>query len=486
MVIDITRNGRGCIRSPNVVVPDREDYARFLRIRRLFSTERSAMTIVIGEPNSVASNYEAEEFVSFSGRSGACPQFHRGALRAESIGSGWTHIIAFVHERGPNRSNEFDNVLEVLRNTKIPLSSSRQNVLPAGHAAVRSCLLGALSQGAKRGVTALTKKLPECTMALTKLAKDFFPDFKYNAITVNSGYSARPHVDKRNEGPSMILALGDFRGGRLWIQNANGSVSKEIEQAVPRHPAGTYKGSYHDIHNRLVQFDGRTLHAAEDHLGERYSIIGFNTPGVDGWRAEEKAELEMYGFQPKPGAARTVGGESADELPVPPCLPAVKEEVFKTLKAGVLKGGTESTPSNAKTPTQTTLKEEVFKTLIARVLKGGTKSSCSQGFLTTGVPNSKFRRCIVELCAHADSILGREAPEDCEVIRITEDDDLLSAAGFEKAVNSIRGACHRYGREKVLVWVSTPCTGGTARHMANVAKYARRDNIQALVRLFAK
>ena len=34
-------------------------------------------------------------------------------------------------------------------------------------------------------------------------------------MQLNRNYSARLHVDKNNHGPSYIIALGEYQGGRL-------------------------------------------------------------------------------------------------------------------------------------------------------------------------------------------------------------------------------------------------------------------------------
>ena len=62
--------------------------------------------------------------------------------------------------------------------------------------------------------------------------------------------------------------------------------------------------------------------------------------------------------------------------------------------------------------------------------------------ITAGVPAAAGRRAdavprrIVELCTSADSAIGRFASKQCDVIRITKDDDLLSPVGFRKALKA--------------------------------------------------
>ena len=397
----------------------------------------------------------------------------------------------------PVMATEFDKALEVLRRSNIPLSSSRQNVLPAGHKSVRSCLLGAFSQGSRRGVTSVTKKLPELTRVLTQLAKDFFPKFQYNAITVNSGYSARPHTDRRNVGPSMILALGDFRGGRLWIRSSDGLSPMVVKESLTGHPAGTYNGDYHNIRHKLLQFNGKELHAAEDYEGERFSIIWFQTPGISSFEGSQRQELKTLGFN--------VDG---DDL-----KPAVMDEDL--IYEGIL--GITDMPvmdrdfNTSKIVDRPVLvKNENAAEGRVKIRGPGLNDAYSAEDVSVThpdlmTPNSaeipvdkaaaavvtettgrKHTRCLVEICAHHDSVLGVHAPGDCEVIRITEEDDILTDGGYYKALTIINEACRRYGGSNVLVWVSTPCTGGTSRHAANVAKYAMAGNIDALVRLHRK
>ena len=469
MIIDFSEEGMGCVRTPRVCGPGREFFTRLIRLKRQFSTERVAFTVIIGNPHSVACDHKPDLFVSYCGKTGAHPRLHREMLRPEMIGEDWMFVISFyglalttvrnwcprtkptgsgTTDEGDNMAKDLEECLAELKSTKIPMSSSRRNVLPEGHSGVRSCLLGAYSQGGSRGVTSLTKRQPRLTQLLTKLARDYFPEFPFNAITINSGYSAKPHVDRRNEGPSMIVALGDFRGGRLWIRDDKGTAPMEVSERFAGHAAGQYNGTYHNIHNNLIQFSGKTLHAAENFTGERYSVIWFNTPGVQRWTTQQRNELVTYGFNLN------------DNMASNGALPKKTEDL--------------------KNPIGSVLD---LKNLIAGAPPDGMITKNPIDTKALGGHNGGKTRCIIEVCANADSYLGQQAPADCEVIRITEKDDLLSESGFRSALSLIRGAIERYGASRVLIWVSTPCTGGTSRHAANVAKYARRGNIEALVRL---
>ena len=108
-----------------------------------------------------------------------------------------------------------DAVLEVLRNTKIPLRSTRDNVLPVGVDKVQSMLLGLYCHGPNCGVSTATKEMPWTVRLLIGTFRRAFPWFPVTSIQVNSGFASRPHVDKRNRGPSVMIALGENSGGEL-------------------------------------------------------------------------------------------------------------------------------------------------------------------------------------------------------------------------------------------------------------------------------
>lgn len=84
-------------------------------------------------------------------------------------------------------------------------------------------------------------------------------DFKCSSFTINKNLTCLPHVDRRNLGSSLIVAVGDFQGGRLLIETA------------PNQPFA------YDIHNRVLRFNGKTQrHATEAFSGTRFSIVLYN------------------------------------------------------------------------------------------------------------------------------------------------------------------------------------------------------------------
>lgn len=147
------------------------------------------------------------------------------------------------------------SLLNLLRETKFPKCSTRQNVASK----YEGFCLGEVNYrgqhylgGKTRGPSRFNKLHPELYKNLTDFIHKKRPNFKYTTIQINKNAQCLPHVDVNNVGPSYIIALGDFTGGELVVE-----------------------GIQHDIRNKLFKFDGTKGHWTSPFKGERYSIIFF-------------------------------------------------------------------------------------------------------------------------------------------------------------------------------------------------------------------
>ncbi len=108
------------------------------------------------------------------------------------------------------------------------------------------------------------KKYPRVYNRLRNLMKIHDPEFKYSTITVNKNVQCKPHKDNSNHGDTYIVALGEFTGGRLMIENE---------------PPVT-------IEDNFFKFNGaEKLHWNEEWTGDRYSIMYYQN------REAEKVNL---------------------------------------------------------------------------------------------------------------------------------------------------------------------------------------------------
>ena len=147
------------------------------------------------------------------------------------------------------------DVLAVLRKLPFAQNVMRKNVIPDGTPFIYSQCAGLTPSGL---VSKLVNKCPEVVTVLVRFVNEA-PElqsqkYAFTSITMNYNYNSKLHRDAMHIGGcSRIIALGDFRGGHLWLEDS-GSV---------------------DIRNRWLDFDGRKLHKTEPHIGERYSLIYF-------------------------------------------------------------------------------------------------------------------------------------------------------------------------------------------------------------------
>ena len=156
------------------------------------------------------------------------------------------------------RKNE---TLELLEDTKFPTTKSRKNITqdPSGNKGIEAFVLGDVNYRGQasvdyktRGPSRYNKKFPLLFKTLKNLMKEYDPDFKFSTIQVNKNILSPPHVDKNNVGPSYVIALGDFDGGKLVIE-----------------------GKEYNIKNRFKKFNGTLGHWVTPFKGTRYSLVFF-------------------------------------------------------------------------------------------------------------------------------------------------------------------------------------------------------------------
>ena len=140
-------------------------------------------------------------------------------------------------------------------------------------------------------------------MRIAAFARQHHPTFRFSTLRINNNYAAPLHADSNNQGPSLLVAVGEFTGGRIWISEEGGPDLLVVDRAVRKHDweiGSSRPGRWHQVGvdqaPEGLMFDGTTPHAVEPYVGERYSIVFFT---VDTKRAvpfETKTALESLGF----------------------------------------------------------------------------------------------------------------------------------------------------------------------------------------------
>ena len=136
---------------------------------------------------------------------------------------------------------------------------------------------------------------------------------------VNRAKRLHVHKDKNNHSTSWLIALGDFAGGRLWLEDPLGQhpppcVTSEWQRGL--------RGSFHNVHNAWFKLDPTKYHAVEEvKSGPRTSVLLFSPRSWTWKRIPPHAltELADVGFHPPISAMRA-------ELPEPEALEGEAEE----------------------------------------------------------------------------------------------------------------------------------------------------------------
>lgn len=148
------------------------------------------------------------------------------------------------------------DVYEALENTNFPKTTSRKNI---SDKPIEAFVLGQVNYRGQefldfktKGPSRYNKKFPKLFSLLKKFMHQHDPEFKYTTIQLNKNVMSPPHVDKNNVGPSYIIALGDYKGGELFVE-----------------------GKSHNIRDKFFKFNGTKGHWVAPFTGTRYSLVFF-------------------------------------------------------------------------------------------------------------------------------------------------------------------------------------------------------------------
>ena len=158
-----------------------------------------------------------------------------------------------------------------LLNQPLPKARQRTNIvsddsIPEGR------LFGAFTTRGE-GITQATFCFPLAVTALMKLASTRegpCADEGFLSAQVNCGIK-----DKNNHGETWLIGLGDYKGGRLWIESPCGQhppplITKKWQESL--------RGDLVDVHDKWFKFDPRCYHAVEPVTGGRRVSIALFSP----------------------------------------------------------------------------------------------------------------------------------------------------------------------------------------------------------------
>jgi hypothetical protein len=113
----------------------------------------------------------------------------------------------------------FDGLLRMLNSITVSKRTGRNNRLgfKEGSRFMNFGITRGRFDGIVREKSHIDKKYPLISEELTKIGK--LLDFSYNSIHVNNNVICPPHYDKQNNGPSLLISIGDYDGCNIVIED---------------------------------------------------------------------------------------------------------------------------------------------------------------------------------------------------------------------------------------------------------------------------
>ena len=137
----------------------------------------------------------------------------------------------------------------------------------------RYATLGLFGHGGVVGVSNATG-LREACIAVNRFLRTRFPDGTWSSIAVLFNPRMGLHRDIQNmPGHSNhALALGEYTGGRVWIEDDEGDSPAWLED---KKGGRELRGRWLDMHDKPVSFDARRYHKVEPHEGSMWALAAY-------------------------------------------------------------------------------------------------------------------------------------------------------------------------------------------------------------------
>ena len=201
-----------------------------------------------------------------------------------------------------------DDAKKIILDHPLPKARQRTNIVSEDYVP-EGRLFGAFTTRGE-GITQATFRFPLAVKALMVLASTRegpCADEGFLSAQVNCGISLPVHKDKNNHGETWLIGLGDYTGGRLWIESPCGQHPPPV---IARKWQESLRGDLVDVRNKWYRFDPRCYHAVEPvESGRRVSVALFSPRSWKRIPPHALCELQDLGFHPP----RAAGAMSLDQ-----------------------------------------------------------------------------------------------------------------------------------------------------------------------------
>ena len=183
----------------------------------------------------------------------------------------------------------------------------------------RAFQAGAFVHGGVCGLMTTTRVLPLCVQVLARFVGQLCPSLYFSTVSIFENNKVDAHRDSNNaaESVNFVYALSRFKGGRLWVQTAEGKASI-------RYKGAQLRGEYCDPQRAPVLFDPRRLHVTEGWTGRRVVLIAHCIRNAEKLCPEDASWLRHLGFrlrEPSNSELRLSAPATAVEPVLKPAMP---------------------------------------------------------------------------------------------------------------------------------------------------------------------
>ena len=211
-----------------------------------------------------------------------------------------------LHSKGSYQHDQCEQLLERVWSST-PGSSHQRNMLGKGQG--RYLVFGAYSHGNLYGVTKRTEQFPAVVRYLLSYLQHWHgKPIVATSLVINLNCKVPIHRDVHNHGdyPNHLIALGNYQGGELWIeQSRNTQQEPSEEESTCSQVIGTGEralGVRKDIHGKVVSFPPKAWHVPLPWTKTRMTVGSYVTRGFGSLDLESHEQLTKLGFKfPTPG-----------------------------------------------------------------------------------------------------------------------------------------------------------------------------------------
>ena len=157
-------------------------------------------------------------------------------------------------------------------------------------------IFGLYVHGAFVGISKNSVRYPCLVKYLNGWLVYHYPELKYTTLGIGYNTRAPLHRDVNNVGQSATITFGNFRGGKLWLEDADqGPAGATVKKkSGPREQM--LLGREHNTRHRLLMFNPKKWHEVNPWKGCRISVTAYTSRGIMTASDHHLHQLAQWGF----------------------------------------------------------------------------------------------------------------------------------------------------------------------------------------------